>query len=218
MMRYLILVAFLLCLPVRGEAWQVLGEKGGPFLSDTFTDVATTLITDHTPEIGGVWTTNNSYVKILTDDAVGLDPNSLTLSFAINSASPPSADYSVTGEGEVRSTNTDRVLGICGRMTSTNSGYCAELRSGAGGSPLTLRVVKVVSGVKTDLSTIPLTRNHLINLYYKLRITMAGSSITASELTDNVSVTVDDSTYTASGSAGMHFRGGGPRFYWIGAQ
>lgn len=29
MMRYLILVAFLLCLPVRGDAWQVVGGGGG---------------------------------------------------------------------------------------------------------------------------------------------------------------------------------------------
>lgn len=222
MMRYAILIAMLLCLPVCGEAWQVVGgaaaTSGAPFLSDTFTDVAATLIPAHTPEIGGAWTTNNSFVKILTGGAVGLDPNSLSLSFAINSASPPSADYSVTGEGILNSINTDRNLGVCGRMASTNSGYCAYVIAGTAGTPLTLRIAKVVSGTKTDLDTVSLTRNHFSSLLYKLRITMDGSSITASELIDNVSVTVADSTYTASGSAGMHFRGNGPSFYWIDAQ
>ena len=32
MMRYLILIAMLMCLPVRGEAWQVVGGDGGESL------------------------------------------------------------------------------------------------------------------------------------------------------------------------------------------
>lgn len=195
------------------------GGASGPFLYDTFTDTGGTLITAHTPEIGGVWTTNNnSYVKILTGDRVGLDPNSLTRSFAINGASPQSADYSVTGIGVVGSTQTDRNLGVCGRMTSTSSGYCAYVIAGASGTPLTLRVAKVVSGTMTDLGTVSLTRGHGISLDYVFNLTMAGSSITASELTDNVSVTVYDSTYTAAGSAGAHFRGNGTYIYSIEAQ
>ena len=72
MMRYLILLALLLCLPVRGEAWQVVGVGGG---SLTFTPTSTRDFEDATLS---AWTVYNPKSTI-----------------EINSVSPIAGQYDV---------------------------------------------------------------------------------------------------------------------------
>lgn len=104
------------------------GGGGGPFLQDTFTGTNGTLLTAHTPDIGGSWAVVPAYSAYASPN---IDGNALVASdnnFSLwyNSVTPPSADYSVQADFGCRTNEGNGLWLILGRYNpSTNTGYYA---------------------------------------------------------------------------------------------
>ena len=143
MMRYVILLALLLCLPVRGEAWQVVGgegvaEENPAFLLDTFTASTDTVLSSHPPETGGTWVADtatgaSSYGTVYADiDAVKLSVGSGAVWY--NTGTPPSADYTVTAQMVFPTVGSYvHATGVCVRMDGAGKGICARYEPGSNG-------------------------------------------------------------------------------------
>lgn len=216
-MRYVILIALLLCLPVRGEAWQVLGggaaTSGGPFLVDTFTEAsANTLLSAHAPEIGGAWASNGDATATIdyTTGELYTPTNGGDLR-GLNSITPPSADYAVTVVA-ARSGTATHGAGAFARASydgNGTDGYCARYMRG----PLqSFSLVRFDNDVITALSSFDLTANSAeiaTGSYRRITLTVVGDTITGTLYgADGVSVvselTATDATYPDAGRAGVY--------------
>lgn len=119
-------------------------------VSDTFTEASDTLLTNHTPDIGGTWVkwsinTRDGLVREATDDLVPGDSSSSSAGF-FNQASPSSAEYWVQAD---ISGNTDgNLCGLLGRGTG-NTFYQAFFEITAGDWSLQ----KVIAGAGTGLGS-----------------------------------------------------------------
>ena len=214
MMRYAILIALLMCLPVRGEAWQVVGgavAASGPFLSDTFTESNNTAITSHTPEVGGAWaydTALGGSVMLVNQSGDYVKLTEATATFAYNSETPPSDDYTVTIECQTTAVSWTAAMGACARMTTTGGGYCARFEPNATTSKLAViekNSNAAFNDTKIGTDTVFTSAN---NTAYKLSLTVLGTSLTAQLRlnSDNSLVAekvVTDDTYTDAGKAGF---------------
>lgn len=217
-MRYMILIALLLCLPVRGEAWQVVGggaatTSGGPFLVDTFTEASTnTLLSAHAPEIGGTWASNGDATATI-DYTTGklYTPTNGAVLYGLNSVTPTSDDYTVT-VSVARTGTATHGAGAFARASYDGNGidgYCARYVRGASQS---FALVRFDNGALTTLSSFDLTANSAeiaTGSYRRITLTVAGSTITGKLFgADGVSIvselTATDTTYPDAGSAGVY--------------
>ena len=142
MMRYAILLAMLMCLPVRGEAWQVVGggAAGGAASAfyDSFTESSNVLLANHTPESGGTWIADTatgaaSYGTVYS--ATGdVKLETATASIWYNTATPASDNYTVTSTFNLASMGSYlSAVGPCLRMDGKGSGYCARYEGNTSG-------------------------------------------------------------------------------------
>jgi len=183
--------------------YSAAGGGGQPFLADTFTTDTTGALTDHSPETGGSWVALGIVasqvfnVGATNDYAWNTGTNG---DVYYNNATPPSADYTVTGVVKTASTLADRMSGLCVRMQTDKSGYCVYLRGdgnfilaeyAAGGT--TPYGVALDAEVYTISSTTE----------YTVTISVSGSNLTASidGITPTLSAT--DSTISGAGYAGI---------------
>jgi len=192
---------------------------GEPFLYDTYTGTSGTDIRDHTPDTGGTWTATTAYFDIsATGDSIYNSVNDATWAQAINSATPTSADYTVSADIKINSTTGDRNMGVCARMVNLTNGYCAYM-VGASGVPSTLYLTKVVSGVHTTLTSVAMTRIHTNTFAYHIELTVSGSNISATETNDNKTASVTgETTYQNAGYAGIHIKRQGGSILYVRAE
>jgi len=170
------------------------------FLFDSFTDADNTVITAHTPEVGGSWVvqpgTAPPTANLITSNRLRADANSGIYQAA---GTPPTADYYVEARLRRMGTGSARV-GVAGRMsTSANTFYFAHWSSVATGWQL----FKTVAGTSTQLGS---TSSAAFNVgdEHTVRLTMDGSTIAMS--VDGVElVSVTDTAITADGRAGVRF-------------
>ena len=161
-MRYVILLAMLLCLPVRGEAWQVVGggaSGGGTItvLDDDLYETSTTSIANHTPAPGpgGDWTTtalDTNYIQVGSESKARAVYNTTT-AFAV-SASSPFTLGGVTATGRAGTAISSRNFSACLFSNSVFSsisdvdGYCGYI-DGLG----SLVLKRFVDGLATGIAT-----------------------------------------------------------------
>lgn len=208
MMRYLILLALMLCLPVRGEAWQVVGGgDANVFLRDTFTEsIQNVDISSHLPEVGGAWSklgiVANQLFYVYTTGA--LANSSTGGDIALNSADPPGSDYTVTVVGTPGSSLNDRGFGPCVRVQTDKSAYCAFV-TGIG----RFQIARYAAGETNPYGTEALAEAYYTlpdtSAYYTVSISISGSSISAT-IEDLGTISASNSTISAAGKAGVVIR------------
>ena len=162
MMRYLILLALLLCLPVRGEAWQVVGggASGGgtvTVLDDYLYEESTTSIANHTPAPGpgGDWTTigsDENYIQV-GSDSKAKPASTVTAAFAVSASSPFTlGDVTATGRANTAASSRNFSACLCSNSAFSSisgvDGYCGYI-NGLGSLVLTLVTDGVVTGIAT---------------------------------------------------------------------
>lgn len=175
----------------------------GQFARDNFTDTAGTTIQSHTPSGGGSWTRHTSY----SNDSVITDANQCrhggsagTSSAYYHSASPASADYSVSMDVTQHGSTGTRASGPCGRMdTSANTFY--HLRYEDTGS---WKLFKFNAGTATQIGNY--TQTLTVDVAYTALLDMSGTSVTGKVNGSTVIGPVTDSSISAAGKAGFrHF-------------
>ena len=182
------------------------GSAQAQFVSDTFTDTATTLLASHTGETGATWT--NHPQAEATDWQIS-DVNRLrgnatsggTGYFAYASGIPPDADYEVEAILFVKSLQ--NLAGVLGRLdTTAYSGYEATyVHEGVNA----WRLGRRDTGTFVQLgSTFPQTL--VDETAYTVTLEMIGSSIKL--YVDGVErISATDTTYTTAGRAGVYIWG-----------
>ena len=145
------------------------------FLVDSFTDTNGTALTAHTPDTGGTWTAHGSSIGT---PSASIQSNEVAGTWGLygayyNTATPSSADYSVTVDVRTDgTTDTSSGGGVFARLSSAASltGYLVRMRSNGFG------IQRFVSGSTTNLATIGYTPTASVN--YRLTLTCAGTLIT----------------------------------------
>lgn len=211
MMRYAILIAMLMCLPVRGEAWQVVGGGGKDLIFDSFSEQADTPLTSHSPEIGSAWV----FDTVIGGSATGVTTTGTarnttsTASFAYNSLSLPSANYSMSAR--VIYSNTGGYAdtgGPCIRMTGEGGGYCTRVDPNNGRFYIFKKASGDSSWEVTSLGYVNSGITIATETEYILKLSGAGSTITATLSDDSGTIlstnTRTDSTYGDAGHAGFY--------------
>lgn len=171
------------------------------FLSDTFTEASTVVLSSHTPEIGGAWIEHGSYPDNLSIDA---DSDAIVGSIGVdvgvyyNDADPASADYSVTVDIFVVNNAVASYPGVVGRVaTAANTMYRALYDQAEGRWELE----KVVAGIITALD-VPYSQALANSQTYALKLEMIGTTIKA--YIDGVERMIDtDTAISAAGKAGV---------------
>lgn len=171
------------------------------FLSDSFTEAVTTVLSSHTPETGSTWIEHGSYADNLnvdgdSDSVAGLSGADVGLYY--NDAAPAGADYSVTGNIFVVDNAVASYPGVVGRVaTGANTMYRAIYRQDA----TIWRLEKMVAGVLTTLGT-DFSQVLTNSQTYALKLEMIGTAIKV--YIDGVErISVTDSAISAAGKAGV---------------
>ena len=211
MMRYAILLAMLLCLPVRGEAWQVMGGGDKNLIFDSFSEQANTPLTSHSPEIGSAWVFDTSIggSAIGVTTTGGAKNTTPTASFTYNSLSLPSSDYSMSARviyGSIGGYSDTG--GPCIRMTGEGGGYCTRVDP----NNSRLYIFKKASGNSSwDLTSLGYVNSGVtiaLGTEYILKLSGVGSTITATISDGSGTIlstnTKTDSTYGDAGHAGFY--------------
>ncbi len=168
-----------------------------PFLIDHY--AGTGLLSAHAPDTGGSWTARNgSFTATLSQQVVNPVGGVLTLTSGVgpavytNSSTPGSADYSV--ETFVRNSGSqDSGVLLRANTTGTITGYQLTV------SASRVAISKRSGTTVTDLATAtPPTATSPV----KLKGEMRGSTLKL-YINDVVVLTVNDTTYTAAGLAGI---------------
>lgn len=168
------------------------------FVSDSFTDTDGTLITAHTPEIGGAWVAQSGYAPA-TQSAInaGRVYSPTTLGTYRNTATPPSADYYVETVIDFLSDIASDAVGVIARANAaSNNFYFARFSRGSNN----FRMFKQVNGVATQLGT-ALSASFTSGTY-KLKLVCQGDTISM-YVNDSLVTSVTDTTFSAAGYAGM---------------
>lgn len=119
------------------------------FLVDTFTDTANTALNLHTPDTGGAWTEVQGSGNPKIDPSGTLACFNNSESVAVNAATPPSADYTVSGTVHKPSGG----FGHAGVMARASSGAFTGYRLVYDGNNDNHTLDKVVAGAVTNLAT-----------------------------------------------------------------
>jgi len=188
--------------------WRLGEPAESPTSADPFTDTAGITLQAHTGEQSTTWTRLGGTSGV---DSVITDQNRVRTGgagYTVYQASqtPASADYSVEADIHVKSTVTDDMLGVFGRLnSSTSSWYMARYEN----FDQSWNIVKVVKGklnygpAGSYVTNQPLSAGH----NYRLRLEMAGSDTTTVKLFVNgvqTAVWADNSSpLTTAGRAGF---------------
>lgn len=167
------------------------------FLSDTFTEAGSTALQSHTPEVGGSWTKHSSYsggaFTVGAGNGLVTSVDAATLYY--NDATPPGADYVVSGY-IVANTTSAKYAGVAARISSSADTYYQTFLWGPG----TLFLSKYVSGVLTHLQSTAVSVTN--GAQYELKLTVNGTSISA-QLVGVTTLSATDSSISAAGFAGV---------------
>ena len=195
---------------VRRRPIVVAGGGETNFVNDTFTEASDTVLSSHTPELGGTWVdhTDAAYTDTLsiigsTDRAWKSSGTSAGMYY--NDATPPSADYCVEGimfnHTVLGSSNT----AIAWRVdTASNTMMIFQLNNGTG-----WRIRKIVSGTQTTIrSEDTTTEIPGVGDTKTMKACSSGNTHTA-YVNGTLLGTVggSDSSVTAAGKVGMRFNG-----------
>lgn len=179
------------------------------FLQDTFTDTAGTLLENHTPDVGGVWTkiTGTGSLDITAGGQCRLASTITGTVLYSNGANPGQSSYYV--EARVASTGVDSASQVVGVVTRKQAGadtyYRAVLFGGAAGSR-GVKLTKVVAGTATDLGTYLF--DWVANTGYILRLEVTPSNKRV--FIDGVErIASTDNEVTGAGTAGLYGVGDG---------
>jgi hypothetical protein len=187
------------------------GGGGSTFLSDSFTEASSTPLENHTPETGGTWGGDATYLVVESNGTLQVEDNNARY-VAFNSAAPAGNTYSVsvTGTCGGGTASTDE-FGAIGRWDNSSGidGYQCKLK---GNGYLVLRAYE--SGTLVDLngaSGKDITSWFSASAEYTTKLIMAGDSYgdiscevyegaTLKDSDTAVSHTVE----TRTGKAGVH--------------
>ncbi|MDQ1653832.1 MAG: hypothetical protein QOI35_3032, partial [Cryptosporangiaceae bacterium] len=169
--------------------------------SDSFTDSTSTGLASHVGEVGTTWTKrmgSTTSPPVITDaNRVRTNHTGEWVYYA--SATPASADYSVSADILVKS-NIDDTIGVIGRLDSTDSSGTYYEAEYAGGSNTMWSIYKRVGGSYTSLGSYSQTLT--VGHTYHLVLSMVGTSITAS--VDGVQrISATSSSISAAGKSGL---------------
>jgi hypothetical protein len=175
-----------------------------PFVEDSFTDVAGTILQSHVGEVGATWTrhTNSSASSAAITSAGRLRPtaNAVTLIY-FTSGTPATAEYDVQSVFRPVTQVSGDLVGICGRMdTAANTMYGVRYVVATG----KWQLYKVVAGALTDLDAAngTMALNNLQEYVVKLEVRDA----TKKAYVDGVEVlTSTDNAITAAGRPGIRW-------------
>ncbi|HWI30005.1 MAG TPA: LamG domain-containing protein [Microbacterium sp.] len=171
--------------------------------SDSFTGAAGAL-TSHTGEIGATWThlAGGSNARLSDANRVRRGgPAGTTIGYTIDyaTATPPSADYSVEADLNVRSVLGGDVVGVAGRInTATNTFYLARWEQ----ATASWNLIKYTNGTVSSLGSVTGQPALVVGETYRIRLEMVGSAL---KLYVNGVLTTQgtDATITAPGRAGI---------------
>lgn len=207
----LTLAMLLMCLPARGEAWQVVGGGDKSLIFDSFSEQAVTPLASHSPEIGSAWVFDTaiggSAVEVTTTGAA--KNTAATASFAYNTLPLSSPNYSMSARVIYLSTGGySDTGGPCIRMTGEGGGYCTRVDPNNG----RLYIFKKASGNSSwDLTSLGYINSGVTIATlteYVLKLSGVGSTITATISDDAGTIlstnTKTDSTYGDAGHAGFY--------------
>lgn len=225
-MKRLLIIALILLAPCISSAgsreirammgmWGAASAPSGPFLSDTFTETSTVNITSHTTtEIGGAWSydTNLGGSTASVNTTGGVANTTIgTAVFVLNSATPPSTDYTVSTLATYSLTSWDAAASPCARMDGAGNGYCVRVEPSSSAAKLAI-VEKATGTLWYNAALLTSTTFSMTTKEYLVTLTVAGSTITAtmydgSTTGDAVLKTISttDSTITDAGHAGLMF-------------
>ncbi|WP_349743919.1 sialate O-acetylesterase [Roseateles cavernae] len=167
------------------------------FVVDDFLEAGPTLLTAHTPAVGGAWALQTGYASALYCGSSGLsNTGAATQGVARNAATPPAANYSVTVVGRITGGVTTDFFGVTARAQSgANTFYFAFVRNG------TLFLARYVAGTYTQLGSATFTMS--LDTDYAVTITVNGTSISASCDGGATISPVTDSAISGAGAAGF---------------
>jgi uncharacterized repeat protein (TIGR01451 family) len=182
--------------------WR-LGES--TITSDSFTGAAGTVLSSRSGEIGASWSVYGSP----TTTAVLSNENRVRRNgsgFAMYTASgvPPSADYSLQTDINVKSVLSQDSIGLTARTTSGDNFYLARLF--INGTTTTWDLLKVVNGTPTVLASTPVALSAGQN--HTLKLNVVGSLLTMWANGSQIA-SLNDGSLTAAGSPGLRFGYGG---------
>lgn len=173
---------------------------------DTFTEGSNTNLESHTPEVGGTWNYlgTDAWTVIAATDRVITPATDPGILFAVNGATPPSADYWVEVTGATIGTNLRDKFGACVRKDTntyaTANGYFAFVQGDG-----ILSCSSIVAGSENQEGTNYNIPSFSASTEYTVRLHVVGTSLTV--YLDGVSrITATDSGVSATGSAGMIIR------------
>lgn len=174
------------------------------FVQDTFTEAADTALTSHTGEIGATWvknnfstTSNDATVSAATGTLVQTTTN---YEYYYASGTPPTADYSVSADFVIQSTDNFRQAAVNGRMSQT-TGDMYQLELDPNDNALYLR--SIVGGTTTDIGSVPSFGVTVAT--YNVQLQMSGTTITA-YVGGVLKITATNADHTAAGNAGLMIR------------
>ena len=174
--------------------------------SDTFTGTSGTEL--HAYDAN--WTEHTSYSSgnLILSDANAVRRDTTNTSLYYHSATPPSADYSVSADLFAKGANgDDSNTGVCGRVsTSANTFYMARFAFISAGT-WGWQLYKFVGGTPTQLgssSTDTLADESTTNI----KLEMNGTAIKLYKAgSGTATISATDSAITAAGKAGIRFAG-----------
>lgn len=168
------------------------------FVTDTFTDTASTSLASHVGEVGATWTANGAFPSSTTIISGANRARSNINGFSVYNASgiPASADYSVSADFFIASNV--GAFGVLGRSATSTATYYLFDWEGPG-NPIKLYTIVNGSAVGTTATA---AFSPTLGQTYRFELSMRGTSITG--YVDGVQVVSKiDSNITAAGASGF---------------
>ena len=168
------------------------------FTSDTFTDIAGTLLENHTGETGATWTKNPAFTSgsaaiTAADRLRGNGTNGLYYESGV----PSAADYDV--EADLYVASNINLAGLLGRLSTSAATYYLFDYEQSNGQ---FHLYTVSAG--STLNQTDFTMSLTIGQTYHLRLSLRGSLITC-YVNGSPIISITDANITAAGRAGVYF-------------
>jgi len=179
-------------------------------ISDLFTEAGDTALDAHTPDIGTGWTLQAASTLQVEGGAGVCETIHTSVRHASEDTDVGADIMDITADVRCDSTNTDRIIGVVGRIPSgergNSNGYWAYRIPSASGT--TYHLDKVIAGSPTDLGTYVDTGNAFTTQTIKLEIRTAAKKV----YVDGVErISSDDDNLTGNNFTGIVMRHVNPR-------
>ncbi|HLL65166.1 MAG TPA: LamG domain-containing protein, partial [Micromonosporaceae bacterium] len=171
--------------------------------SDTFTDPAGTVLSNHTSQTGTTWTrkASDTITAVITPSGM-VRRNGLGDITYYSSAVPTSADYLVEADLRYQTYLGSDIAGVVGRLDPAGAGSGTFYTAGYDGT--NWRLWKKVSGSTSGIGGTGYTQALALGSTYRVGLDMRGSTIRL--LVDGITrVTVVDASITAAGRAAIQW-------------